>query len=206
MGVQARLGSRPTTKDEESLPLTADDNEREGFKDHYPRRDALGRYFRIATCGTALIYLLATFTPSQSSNLDFPWPGKPDPAPLPGFINEGIKQCGIISRPPPNHKHATEERKYSDRYVPGTKAVWLRNATVWTGEQGGEEVLYEKDVLLDGGVVRKIGSGDEIRELIKGRHDDETEEVHVNGAWLTPGTSFPHINIHSVRSSPPRCD
>ena len=186
MGVQARSG-RSANKDEESLPLTSND---EGFKDHHPRREALGRWLRIATCSTALFYVLVSL--AQTSNLDFPWPGKPDPtpAPLPSFVKDGMKQCEIIKRPPPSHKHATGERKVSDRFVEGTKAVWLRNATVWTGEQGGEEVLYETDVLLDGGVVRKIGSSDEIRDLVKGK-DKDVEEVHVNGAWLTPGTSAP---------------
>lgn len=187
MGVQAR-GSRPATKDEGSLPLTSTDGEGEGFKDHHPRREALGRWFRIVTCSTALLYILVSL--SQSSNVDFPWPTKPDPtpAPLPSFVKDGMKQCEIIKRPPPNHRRATSDRKVSDRFVEGTKAVWLRNATVWTGEQGGEEVLYETDVLLDGGVVRKIGSSDEIKELVKGK-DKDVEEVHVNGAWLTPGMS-----------------
>lgn len=187
MGVQARLGSRSTTKDEESLPLTSTNAEGEGFKDHHPKREAVGRWLRIATCSTALIYLLASFTSSTGLSLDFPWPTKPDPtpAPLPSFVKEGIKQCEIINRPPPNHKHATGDRKYSDRFVEGTKPVWLRNATVWTGEKGGEEVLYGVDLLLDGGVVRKIGSGDEIRELVKDHKD--VEEVQVAGAWLTPG-------------------
>jgi hypothetical protein len=138
----------------------------------------VGKWFRILLAGSALVYLLA------NTSIDFPWP-KPDPLPVPSFVKEGIKQCEVIGRPPPHHKPATEKRKVNDRFVDGTKSVWLRNATVWTGEHGGEEVLYEQDVLLDGGVIRKIGSGDDIAVLVKG--DKDVEEVHLDGAWLTPG-------------------
>jgi hypothetical protein len=169
MGVQARLASK-APKDEESLPLTSSpEDEIRHFKDHSP--SSIKQYAKIAGGSLALVYLFFCVflsTPSAStSGLEFPWP-KPEPAPVPSFIKEGIKQCGIISRPPPSHKAATGDRKYSDRYVKGTKAVWLKNGTVWTGEKGGEEVLYGVDVLMDGGVVRKIGKGEEISEMVKG--------------------------------------
>lgn len=38
-------------------------------------------------------------------------------------------------------------RTQSDRYVPGTNATWIRNATIWIGR---EEGTYESgDILLD---------------------------------------------------------
>lgn len=192
MGVQARLGSSKTSaKDEESLPLThTTDNDGEdgrSFKDHHPRQRAVARWLGYGLCGTAILYLLASLPSNNGSSLDFPWPRPPvpEPAPEPSFIKEGIRQCEIISRPPPNHKPASEKRRHSDRFVEGTKAVWLKNATIWTGEKGGEEVLYGKDVLLDGGVIRAIGSSDDIQELVKG--DKDIEHVQLNGAWLTPG-------------------
>lgn len=176
MGVQARLGSKAAAKDEESLPLTVDDDG--DFKGH-ARRDRVRFWLRASTCAAILLYLVAS-----TATFDFPWP-RPDPAPLPGFIKDGLKQCETISRPPPSHRPATEKRTVSDRFVPGTKAVWLRNATVWTGGKGGEELLYSTDVLLDGGVIRKIGSSEDIRAVTKG--DKEIEEHQLNGAWLTPG-------------------
>jgi len=188
MGIQARLTSKPGQgKDEESLPLTTPTSEQDKFKDHSP--SSIRLYTKIAGGSLALVYLFfCLYSSTSSSGLDFPWP-KPEPsAPPPSFIAEGIKQCGIISRPPPHHKHATSERKYSDRFVKGTKATWLKNATVWTGEKGGEEVLYGVDVLLDGGVVRKIGKSDEISEMIKGKDKHaEVDEVELDGAWVTPG-------------------
>lgn len=198
MGVQARLPGRhantASAKDEEALPVSVDDTTG-GFKDHHTRRDALRRWLPVLTCGAILLYL-ATSSPlflvsgsGSGRSLDFPWPRPEPPAPEPSFIKEGIKQCEIIQRPPPNHKPATAKRTINDRFVPGTKPVWLRNATVWTGEEGGEQVLYNTDVLLDGGVIRKIGKtdSDEVRLAAKDKKD--IEEVQLHGAWLTPGQS-----------------
>jgi hypothetical protein len=186
MGIQSRL-SKPIGhgKDEESLPLNTNDDQ---FKDHAPRsfihhlRNVGGSLALILAC----FCLWSTISPNSSTGLDFPWP-KPDPVPVPSFIAEGIKQCGIISRPPPSHKPATSARKLSDRFVKGTRAVWLKNGTVWTGEKGGEEVLYGVDVLMDGGVVRQVGKAKDIGEMIK---KGDIEEVELNGAWVTPGRSI----------------
>lgn len=182
MGVQARLSGKPSTKDEESLPLTVGHDEGDQFKDHRPKRDMVGILFRVLMCMSAACYLVAV------NPFDFPWPKPSDPLPTPGFIKEGIKQCEVIGRPPPHHKPATASRKFNDRFVEGTKPVWLRNATIWTGEEGGEEVLYGRDVLLDGGVIRKIGSSNDIASLVKG--DKDVEEVQLGGAWLTPGRLY----------------
>jgi len=189
MGIQSRL-TKPggQGKDEESLPLTSPSTDNQ-FKDHAPRSIAN----HLKNVGGSLAFVFACFclwstltTDPSSRGLEFPWP-KPDPAPVPSFIKEGIKQCGIISRPPPSHKPATAQRKISDRFVAGTRAVWLKNGTVWTGEKGGEEVLYGVDVLMDGGVVRKIGKNEDIKEMVK---KGEVDEIDLNGAWVTPGESI----------------
>jgi hypothetical protein len=193
MGVQARLGSKlPQPKDEESLPLTLTPEDSRSFKDHAPR--TLAQYAKIAGGSIAIVYLFFCVFMTSSHNgsitgrgLDFPWP-KPDPAPVPSFVNEGIKQCGLINRGPPSHNPATASRKKSDRFVKGTKGVWLKNGTVWTGEKGGEEVLYGVDVLLDGGVIRKVGKSEDVEEMVKGGKEN-VHEVELNGAWVTPGTS-----------------
>ncbi|EIW67430.1 hypothetical protein TREMEDRAFT_11883, partial [Tremella mesenterica DSM 1558] len=109
---------------------------------------------------------------------------------LPQYIKEGIKQCEVISRPPPSHKPFTSRRTRSDRFVPGTRAVWLKNATLWTGEQDGEQVIYGADVLLDGGVIRKVGKGSEFVKMAK---ELDAEQVQLNGAWVTPGI----VDVHS---------
>jgi hypothetical protein len=144
----------------------------------------------------ASIVLLFLYLGRTHFSLDFPFP-KPSPAPVPHFIAEGIKQCEIISRPPPSPQHATSKRKLNDRFVPGTKAVWLKNATLWTGESDGEEVLHGVGVLLDDGVIRKIGGEDDI----VGMTDDETETVDLHGAWVTPGIVDMHSHM-GVDSAP----
>jgi hypothetical protein len=197
MGIQSRL-SKPTGhgKYEESLPLNTNDDQ---FKDHSPRSIAN----HLKTAGITLALLFACFTlwsntTPSSRGLDFPWP-KPDPVPAPSFIAEGIKQCGIISRPPPSHKPATSARKISDRFVKGTRAVWLKNGTVWTGGKGGEEVLYGVDVLMDGGVVRQVGKAKDIKEMVK---KGEVDELELNGAWVTPGKSNQANLCHVVQLPP----
>ena len=47
-------------------------------------------------------------------------------------------------------------RAQSDRYQPGTKPVLIRNATVWTGNLNGTEVV-RGDVLLDKGIIKAVG-------------------------------------------------
>jgi len=186
MGIQSRLTTKSgQAKDEESLPTSTQETDK--FKDHSP--SSIRLYTKIAGGSLALVYLFfCLYSSGSSSGLDFPWP-KPEPsAPPPSFIAEGIKQCGIISRPPPSHKPATGQRKVSDRFVKGTKATWLKNGTVWTGESGGNEVLYGVDVLLDGGVIRKVGKPEEIQEMIKGKDKKaDYDEVELGGAWVTPG-------------------
>ena len=115
----------------------------------------------------------------------FPAPEKPTPK----FIKEGIEQCKLINRPPPHFSPSDKHRTESDRFVHGTKPTLLRNGTVWTGEEGGKEVLYGHDVLLDGGVVVKISKEIDSAELdISG-----VSEVQLHGAWVTPGI----VDMHS---------
>ena len=92
-------------------------------------------------------------------------------------------------------------------FVPGTKPTWLKNGTIWTGASDGEEILKGYDVLLDGGVIRKIGSSEEIQSYIGSNpalssskqkdgksHTDKTiDEVELDGAWVTPGI----VDLHS---------
>ncbi|EJD41715.1 hypothetical protein AURDEDRAFT_115328 [Auricularia subglabra TFB-10046 SS5] len=89
-------------------------------------------------------------------------------------------------------------RQESDRFVPGTAAVWLRNATIWTGSKGG---TTHGDILLARGVIKFIGNLNTARIAELGLKRDELKIVNVNGAWITPGI----VDIHShlgVDSSP----
>ncbi|KAK8845279.1 hypothetical protein IAR55_005992 [Kwoniella newhampshirensis] len=117
----------------------------------------------------------------------FPFPSKP----LPGFVEDGIRQCKLIEHGPPVKKPFTSSRKVSDRYVPSTKAVWLKNATVWTGEKDGKEILRQVDVLLDGGMIRRIGKSSDTQKAET--LSREIEEVDLKGLWVTPGI----VDLHS---------
>lgn len=176
MGLQPRKG--PSKGDLElSLPSTFQPEDESKQKRSKP---ALS--LKVSSSGLILFGLLYFLISKQ---YDFPFPGKS--APLPKHVKEGMEQCKIISRPSPHFEPFDVERKVSDRFVKGTKAVLLRNGTIWTGEKDGEEVLEGYDVLLENGIIRKIsksGKGKDLEEL------KEVEEVELHGAWVTPGMSF----------------
>lgn len=100
----------------------------------------------------------------------------------PEVLAKGFEQCEYIrSRPgPPADFHT---RRVSDRFEEGTTPVLIRNATMWTGGKGGEEVVLG-DILMDGGVIRKVGdvSLDLLEDLTGNLH-----EIDAHGAWVTPG-------------------
>jgi hypothetical protein len=102
-------------------------------------------------------------------------------APVPFNAQAIVDKCrGLTVLPGPPSDFA--DRKESDRYVPGTPPVLIRNATLWTGQHGGKEVLTG-DLLLERGIVIAVGSVDE--GYLKGRNDLVTIDAH--GAWVTPG-------------------
>jgi hypothetical protein len=64
-------------------------------------------------------------------------------------------------------------RTESDRYVPGTNATWIRNATIWIGRAEG---TYESgDVLLHKGLILKVG------HITKVDLPSEYEVINANG-------------------------
>ncbi|TXT04247.1 hypothetical protein VHUM_04245 [Vanrija humicola] len=163
--------------------------------DDYHEEDKQRRRKRPTLSSTLAGLAIIALTVFYASNRAWPWDPQP-PSDLPPFIREGIKQCEIIGRPPPNPAPATRERTTSDRFVAGTGAVWLKNATVWTGSNSGKEVLYGVDVLLDGGVIRRIGSSEAV--ALEGV---DADEVDLHGAWVTPGLVDVHSHI-GVESAP----
>ncbi|TRM61307.1 hypothetical protein BD626DRAFT_502095 [Schizophyllum amplum] len=86
--------------------------------------------------------------------------------------------------PPPNfHDRAT-----SDRYVPGTKPVLVRNATLWTGNANGTEVLHGNLFLADG-LIKAVGA---IPDTLLHAYAD-IQTLDALGAWVTPGL----VDLHS---------
>ncbi|KAH8080279.1 carbohydrate esterase family 9 protein [Cristinia sonorae] len=94
--------------------------------------------------------------------------------------------------PPPDFN----ERKVSDRFVPGTGPVLIKNATIWTGRVDGLEEIVG-DLLLDSGIIKAVGHIDSslLAQL------DNVVTVNANGAWVTPGIVDLHSHI-GVTSSP----
>lgn len=67
-----------------------------------------------------------------------------------------------------------------------TPDVLVKNATLWTGDDNGNDVQYGADVLLSRGLVKKIGKGIKAPSAV----------VHeADGAWLTPGIFDMHSHI-----------
>ncbi|EIW84617.1 hypothetical protein CONPUDRAFT_134601 [Coniophora puteana RWD-64-598 SS2] len=106
-----------------------------------------------------------------------------------------LSRCEYLSTPagPPSD---FAQRTRSDRFVPGTRPVLLRNARIWTGGNDGTEVL-EGDVYLEDGIVKAVGSVS--HELLDGNLN--VQVLDVNGSWVTPGIVDLHSHI-GVNSAP----
>jgi hypothetical protein len=185
------MSVRPSTKrdrDIEKLPLTdphlnhEQDDDDSGKTYKAGSRSKLAQYGWIACAFGILFYLSHGYSISE-----FPWPGQPSP--VPAYIKDGMEQCKIIARPPPNPKPFNHRRTESDRFVPGTGDVLLKNATIWTGNDDGEEILRENDILLSGGVIKYVGKSDKLdAEALK-----HAKVVDLDGSWITPGI----VDMHS---------
>ncbi|KAJ7054365.1 carbohydrate esterase family 9 protein [Mycena amicta] len=104
-----------------------------------------------------------------------------------------LAQCRALELTPgpPDDFHA---RTVSDRFVKGTRPTLIRNATVWTGGDDGNEILTRADILLDKGIIKKVGTVD------VGAYKDAVV-IEAEGSWVTPGI----VDLHShlgVSSSP----
>lgn len=76
----------------------------------------------------------------------------------------------------------------------GTAPTLIKNATVWTGNDQGRELLLAHDVLLDKGLILRLGQD---LETPKG-----AKVLQAHGAWLTPGIvdMHSHIGVDSLPS------
>ncbi|KAF8827240.1 hypothetical protein HHX47_DHR5001074 [Lentinula edodes] len=92
-----------------------------------------------------------------------------------------IRKCStlnVIPGPPSDFG----SRKKSDRYVPGTNPTLIKNATIWTGNVQGLEIILG-DLLLDKGMIQAVG---EIPgHLLNTYH--HLSVIDANGSWLSPG-------------------
>jgi hypothetical protein len=74
-------------------------------------------------------------------------------------------------------------RKVNDRFVLGTRPTLLKNATIWTGNNDGFEILHYSDILLDKGLIHAIGDVGYLPEI----QTRDMDSYDLNGAWVTPG-------------------
>lgn len=49
------------------------------------------------------------------------------------------------------------ERSVSDRYDPEAIPTLITNASIWTGNHGGKEVILKGEIFLDKGIVKYVG-------------------------------------------------
>jgi hypothetical protein len=98
---------------------------------------------------------------------------------VPLHAEENLAKCRALDvfPGPPKDFHS---RRSSDRFVPGTKAVLIKNATIWTGGDTGHEVVLG-DILLEDGLIKDVGADINL----KGYKDLVVHNV--GGAWVTPG-------------------
>ncbi|KAF7330339.1 Carbohydrate esterase family 9 protein [Mycena venus] len=93
--------------------------------------------------------------------------------------------------PPPSFNRRTQ----SDRFQPGTRAVLVKNATIWTGRVDGLEVL-RGDIFMDGGIIVAVGV---VEKSVLDSHEHDV--VDAQGAWVTPGIIDMHSHL-AVGASP----
>ncbi|KIJ61513.1 hypothetical protein HYDPIDRAFT_31124 [Hydnomerulius pinastri MD-312] len=112
---------------------------------------------------------------------------------VPLHAAETLAKCRSLNlKPAPPVSFSS--RLQSDRYEPGTKPVLIRNASIWTGLDGGKDVV-RGDILLEQGLTKAVGNVDSLVNYA------DVAEIDAKGAWVTPGIVDVHSHI-AVGSSP----
>lgn len=100
---------------------------------------------------------------------------------LPFHAEQILQKCQMLHVKPgslPNfHK-----RTRSDRFVNGTLATLIRNASIWTGDEEQYKIL-QGDILLDNGIIKFVGHASQ--NMFRRYKDLIT--LDVGGSWVTPG-------------------
>ncbi|RPD56487.1 composite domain of metallo-dependent hydrolase [Lentinus tigrinus ALCF2SS1-7] len=142
------------------------------------------RHNRARILLSALFVLAAVQCARLVSNLDV---GSHTAVNVPLHAEEALSKCRLL-QVPPGPSPAFNSRTQSDRFVPGTKATLITNATIWTGGADGLEVV-NGDILLDGGIIKRIG---DVGSDLLAQHAD-IARVDAKGQWVSPGI----VDLHS---------
>lgn len=169
------------------------DEKSQGLAPHWQRQPSRDRLWLAVVLTLALT---APYLFTAQSALPRAWglTSKSESKPLPHVADRfkhNVERCqwlDTLPGPPEDFDQRTE----NDRYIEGTPVVHIKNATIWTGEKNGHEVI-QGDVILDKGLIQQVGKVD-----LKGLTIGKTVDAH--GAWLTPGIfdMHSHIGVESL--------
>lgn len=146
----------------------------------------------------ALVYyfgVLTTFNGTQHHVY------QPSPHPhIQSVFAASLAKCDAIDAPvgPPADFH---KRTRSDRAEKNLQDVVIRNATLWTGNDGGNEVLHARDVLLSQGIIQRISHTKDNEFLSDAHTAGKIKVVDAAGRWVTPGLVDMHVHL-SVGAMP----
>lgn len=164
--VVSSLSSTNGTMDKTTLPR--------GYAGHKPRIPFFVKLLALSSLASLTFfgYWLSHFNPDWNHGSQVPL-----------HAAEIQARCHALNTKPgpPSDFH---DRTESDRFVEGTKRVWIRNATVWTGRLQGLEVI-NGDVFLMNGIIKAVGHVD--LESMGLNDRDEVEILDARGAYVTPG-------------------
>lgn len=140
----------------------------------------------------ALVYYLGIFTTYSTTQHHI---YQPSPHPhIQSLFAASLAKCDAISAPvgPPADFH---KRTRSDRAESDLQDVVIRNATLWTGNDQGHEVLSGYDVLLSQGIIKRIARTKKNEFLWNGANVDKVKVIDAAGRWVTPGLVDMHVHL-----------
>lgn len=134
---------------------------------------------RMTEAGARLLLVLSSAI-LIGFNFWFLWSVSKRPVPLsrvPVDAAETLAKC-LAAQTNPGPPASFFKRSISDRFQPGTKPVLVRNATIWTGQIDGLEVV-QGDILLDKGIIKAVG---QVARSLLGSPDISILDVKVHSA------------------------
>ncbi len=168
----------------DSLPSYASVAERRARK---PRPVALRTSFISLLGLVALVYYLGALT-TFGANEHHVYQPTAHPH-VQSVFAAALAKCDAVAAPvgAPAQFH---QRTRSERAEPAQQDVLIRNATVWTGLNGGNEVLEARDILLSNGIIKRISktANNEFASA-------SAKVIDAAGRWVTPGLVDMHVHL-----------